>query len=406
MKKKLLIVILLCLGIGTAYADEVINIDLNNYGNATPYTGTAVVDDGINRWNVYYGSWGLPMGSPRSANLAGSTEPCQPSTYAAQVWIGDPGVDHNYVTGAGDGLMDDGFINNPAIAGDPNIRLWGRDAYGGTFDVYVYGSETGSFTLTRGGVVIGTKTVTGGITAGQFVEGGNYVVFPAVNISNDPDFLLIKYSNIINGIQLVKQKDPIALQNGTEFGFADYDVAFETNGRGEDDQPFGPDLIGPDDWSPYGYISYLDSGEYMEYDFTMDELNEGEYNVYVIVDVLEYDANNMDLYINDLFLGTAKAPYSGGLELAQTAPLTVNIFGGSDVQTFKWEMSALYYHNAAYFRFERIGPINMPDCDAVYRYGFEYAGDFNRDCKIDFKDLDMMTEQWLSCIDPNENNCP
>jgi len=48
----------------------------------------------------------------------------------------------------------------------------------------------------------------------------------------------------------------------------------------------------------------------------------------------------------------------------------------------------------------------LPDCNAVYKYGFEYAGDFNRDCKVDFKDLAMMTEQWLSCIDPNEDNCP
>jgi len=405
MKKKLLFIVLLCLGISVAaQAVEVINIDLNNYGDDTAYTGTAAYNDGVNQWNVYYGGWGKPMGSPRSLNLAAYNEPCEPSTYAAQVWIGDRGVDHNYVSGTA--LMDDGFVNESTVAGEPNIQLFGSGAYGGTFDIYVYGNEAGSFTVTRGSTVIGTKTVTGGVTAGEFVEGGNYVVFTGVNISSDPNYVLIKYSNMINGLQLVKQKTPVAIQDGTEIGVGTYDVAYETNQRSGETQVFGPDMTAADDYSSYGYLGYLDAKEYMEYDFTMDDGNEGEYGITAYVDVSTYDANYMNVYVNDLSLGTFWTTYTGEWDLASTNQVTVNLFGSSDVQTFKWQMSRAYYHNICYFKFERLGDLDMPDCDAVYKYGFEYTSDLNGDCKVDYKDLAVISEEWLSCIDPNENNCP
>lgn len=405
MKKKLLTIILLCLGMSlTVQADEVINIDLNNYGNDTAYEGTAVVDDGINQWNVYYGQWGLPMGSPRSANLATSEQPGVESTYAAQVWIGDPGNDHNYVTGAGSGLMDDGFINNPNITGDPNVRLWGTGAYGGTFDIYVYGSEAGSFTLTRGSEVIGTKTVTGGVASG-FVEGGNYVVFTGVNIANDPNFVLVKYSNVINGLQLVKQKQPVLIANGTQILAKDYDVALDTNRREEEATLFGPDLFVDEDYTGYPFIGYLDAGEYLDFDVVMNDINEGEYNIYALVDTRNVDATNMNIYFNGLFLGVVQAYFTNDIQLSATNPVTVNIFNNPDVQTLRCEISAVVGHNIYGFQFEKLGPINMPDCNEVYRYGFEYAGDFNRDCRVDLKDLDVITGQWLDCYDPNENNC-
>ncbi|MFA5293613.1 MAG: hypothetical protein WC496_11330 [Phycisphaerae bacterium] len=405
MKKKLLMVILFCFGVaGIASAEEVINIDLNGYGDDTPYSGTAVYDDGINQWNVYYGNWGLPMGSPRSANLAKSNEPCQPGTYAAAVWIGDPGVDHNYISGSA--LMDDGFINNPAIAGDPNIRLWGTGGYGGTFDIYVYGSEAGSFTLTRGSVTIGSNSVTGGVAAGEFVEGGNYVVFTGVNIANDPNYVLVKYSNVINGIQLIKQKTPVAVQDGTQISVIDYDVAFDTNRRSGEQTYFGPDTFFDAGYTDLFFLSYLDAGEYLEYDVTMDDVNEGEYNIYALVDTRNVMATYMNIYFNDMFLGAVEAAYTGDPFISSTNPVTVNIFNSTEIQTLKCEITGISAHNIAGFQFEYVGPINMPDCNEVYRYGFEYAGDFNKDCKVDYKDLDILSQQWLSCIDPNENNCP
>lgn len=405
MKKKLLIVILFCLASAAVVsANEVINIDLNNYNDNTPYTGTAAYNDGINKWNVYFGGWGKPMGSSRTMNLAAYNEPCMPSTYAAQVWIGDPGVDHNYVSGSG--LMGDGFINNPAIAGDPNIRLWGQGAYGGTFDIYVYGSAAGSFTLTRGSTVIGTKTVTGGVAAGQFVEGGNYVIFPGVDIANDPNVVRIKYSNVINGLQLVKIKSPVAIADGVQIDAGAYDVAYEINKSG-DSQVFGPD-IGTDPYNPgYHVVGYVAPGEYMQYDVTMDELNEGEYNVYLLVDTRNTDATGWDLYFNDMSIGSVTAPYTGDVPLSATTTATVNIFGKPGVQSIKWRMGGSgSYQNVAAVAFQWLGPVNMPNCDSVYKYGFQYTGDLNKDCKVDLKDIKLMTDQWMNCYDPNTHNCP
>jgi hypothetical protein len=409
MKKKLLIVILFCFGIaGMASAAEVINIDLNGYNDANVYTGTAAYNDGINKWNTYFGGWGKPMGSPRSANLANYNEPCVPGIYAAAVWIGEnAGTNRLYVYGTG--LMDDGFKNNPNVPGDPNIQLFGQGGYGGTYDIYVYGASAGTFTLTRGSTVLGANSVDGTAPSGQFVLGKNYVVFQNVNIANDPNFVRIKYSNVINGLQLVKKKQPVAIKNGTEIGARDYDVAFDTNRRSGESQLFGPDIGGADAWSTYGYVGYLDyynGGEYMEYDVTMDDVNEGEYNIYALVDTRSVDAINMDISFNGLMLGTVQAAYTGEPDLSMTNPVSVNIFGSPEVQTFKWQLSAAAYHNIAYFLFERIGNLNMPDCNAVYRYGFNYAGDLNGDCKVNYKDLDLISEQWLSCYDPNENNCP
>jgi hypothetical protein len=418
MKKKLLVVILFCLGIfATAGAVEVINIDLNVDGDANAWTGYAAYDGGTDVWHAYYSGKGKAMGSQRSANLADYTEPCKPGTYAKQIWIGNNGQDHSWFRDTNQpspGMLNDGFLRTSA--GEANIVLWGRGAYQGKFDIYVYGNADGNFALHRYGVVTGPNHITGGYAGFQEGPAGNYVVYPAVEI-NEPNYgfdandpraggIFISYTNQISGIQLVSTKRPVAVYNDSNIGASQYDVSYETNARGGETTYFGPDIFAGDVYSPTGYIGYLDASEYMEYDITMNESNEGEYRIRAWVDVSAYDANYLDIYLNGISFGTLAA----GLQPTEYVWPTdnwvsANIWAGSS--TFKWSMSRAYYFNLAYFEFERLGDINMPDCNAVYKYALnDYSNDLNHDCSVDFKDLKFLTDHWLECYSPDPNDCP
>jgi hypothetical protein len=356
MKKKLLLVILFCLGItGMALAGiyptqfdgdanrQVISIDLNGYndGNA-PAAG----------WNVYYGGWGKPMGSPRSANLRDYNEPNLPSTYAAQVWIGDNGKNHYYKWGSG--VMDDGFIQDPnAEPNDPNISLFGQDAYQGTFDIYVYGDTPGDFNLT----VNGTKR-------------------PQVISANSVGMKIIGSS---------------------------YDVAYETNARDSEGQHFGPDIDNTVPGRP-GIVVYIDSGEYMEYDITVNDANEGRYAICAGARTT-WGPASVPLYLDDKPLGIVDRP-EGYDDVEDTNSVNVNLYGRSEKYIIKWQVPARAYFDLGYLKFTWLGDVNMPDCNAVYAEGFEYAADLNHDCHVDYKDLYQMTQNWLKCESPDPNECP
>lgn len=412
MKKKLLIVILFCIAIaGVASAREVINIDLNGYNDNRPYSGTAAYDDGINKWNAYSGGWGKPMGSPRSFALVTSAEPNRPGVYAAQVWIGDPGVDHTYKTGTG--LMDDGFVNGPN-AGDPNIQLFGSrtfGTYGGTYDIYVYGNAAGSFTLKRGSTVMGANSVTGGVPAGQFVLGGNYVVFSGVNIASDPNFVRIIYSNEINGLQLVSTKQPVAINsNRVRIIAGNYDVAGDLNPVGSDAAPRGTNLYGPEVFSDAcvpgsRYVGYLDTGEFMEYDITVDVANQGRYAIVMDLNPQTHGTAGLRLYVDDVNIGYTSRDAALQSVGPTIPPLDVNLVAGT--HTIKWVCAVDTAHpstgeNVYDVNLTRLVPsaVVIPDCNTVNGYALDYAGDLNKDCYVDTKDLDVITEQWLDCDDP------
>jgi len=418
MKKKLLVVILFCLGISaTAGAVEVINIDLNVDGDANAWTGYAAYDGGTDVWHAYYSGRGKAMGSQRSANLADYTEPCKPGTYAKQIWIGNNGQDHSWFRDTGQpspGMLNDGFVRTSV--GEANIVLWGRGAYQGTFDIYVYGNADGNFTLHRYGVVTGPNHITGGYNGFQEGPTGNYVVYPAVDI-NEPNYgfdaqdpraggIFISYTNHISGIQLVSTKRPVEVNDGQTIRATQYDAAYETNARGGEPTYFGPDIFAGDSFIPTGYVGYLDGGEYMEYDITMNESDEGVYQIRAYVDVSAYDANYLQIYLNGISLGTLFAGYLPNQYVYATGWTDgVNIWAGSN--TLKWFMSRAYYFNIDYFEFKRLGDINMPDCNAVYKYGFNnYTADLNHDCSVDYKDLVKITDNWLSCYSPDPNDCP
>ena len=391
-------------------AAEVISVDLNNYNDANEYTGEAAVP-GATVWRAYYAGWGKPVGSPRSANLADFNEPNKPGTYAAQVWIGDPGTNHTYESGTG--LMDDGFVNDPCVAGEPNISLFAvpdfpftdGDAYGGTFDIYVYGAADGNFTLESPVYGPNTKAVTGGFT-GDFNEGQNYVIFEDILI-DDTNTVILSYSNKLNGLQLVSDKQPVAIRDVLRLDVTDYDVAYETNARAGEIHEFGPDTGEVNDpWEGImPSVFYLDTDEYMEYEITVDEANEGYYQIDAYVRTQYGPADDLDIYLDNIFLGTLSYTLTSTYFVKTSNPVSVNLFEGS--HTFKWVSTGPeLYFDLSDFEFDRVSDVVINDCNDVYKYGLNYASDYNRDCHVDERDLALMVDNWLNCYDPNVDNCP
>ncbi len=433
-KRKLLTAVLFCFSIaGMVLADEVISIDLNNQGDANAYTGEAGVP-GATVWRAFYEGWGKPMGSARTAGLADYDEPNKPGTYAAQVWIGVPDDGpFNYVSGSA--LMDDGFEKsggptdpNPAIyiIGEPDYggKTSSSGAYSGTFDIYVYSSEPTWITLTSPAIGSSSKQVTDTYTGGSVIEPNNYVVFDDVVVNDgnnvvlgDANTVVVSWDNIINGLQLVKRKEPVALEgkptsdpNGTVISAGDYDVAYETNARGADEiSHFGPDIgAGEFDKEPVdrdGCIYYLETGEYMIYDITVDDVNQGEYEIHPEVATAWSDAD-MRIYLDDRLVGTVTHPHSDQNPKFYMAdvPVYTNIFAGS--HEVKWVVGSPMYFDVGSLKFYWVGDINMPDCDAVYKYGFNYTSDYEKDCRVDANDLKMIVDHWVECFDPNQDNCP
>ncbi|MBA7581017.1 hypothetical protein ES708_22916 [subsurface metagenome] len=417
-KMKLLTAVLFCLGIaGMASAVEVINIDLNAQGNDIAYSDdVAGCSDATNIWRAYSEGWGKAMGSPRSANLVDYNEPNKPGIYAAQVWIGTDMNDCNtYGPPDGNGLMDDGFVKTGGGPNDPNIRLWGVGAYGGidpNFDIYVYGANDGNFTLTCPirDPNSETKHVNGWSSAG-FVPGENYVVFYDVPIPNEPNHVTISYDNVLNGLQLVKLKDPVVIiGDQTYINATEYDVAYETNLRADESQQFGPDIDGVND-----VVNYLDSREYMEYDIEVKDGNEGWYQVKAYVQT-ELAPASLDLYLvyrgNDIYLGTVTREQTTETTFYPTTTIEFNLFAGS--HSIKWVTSSEIYFNLSELLLDKDGDLRNVDCNEVYKYGLKdpmdlYGeGDGDGDCHVDFKDLAVITDpcNWLECYDPNTDNCP
>jgi hypothetical protein len=426
-------------------ATEVISIDLNKQGNDIAYSGKGAVDgNAVQVWRAYYAGWGKAMGSPRSSDLADYNEPCMPSVYAAQVWIG---VDANGATYETYGpcdvnLMTDGFRKTGGGAANPCIHLWGQGAYGGTtssntypyhFDIYVYGGGDGnasSFTLTQ--AISGrseTNSISGGFD-GNFVQTKNYVVFRDVNIggvdSNDANSVAISFTGAINGLQLVKLKTRFecvkddlsnygspSMGQGFEVNATAWDVAYDTNRRAGESTYFGPDLgiinelpyCGADANVNAPCVMYIDGGEYMKYDINVPAASQGNYNIYAWVDTTNGSCSNLNVYIDDIPLGTLQQTnLANYFQLTTDSYANGNLFAGP--HTFKWQSSALEGYNLWRFEFQYVKGIYMPDCSAVYTYGFNYAGDFNKNCYVDFNDLKILANEWLTCYDPNQKNCP
>ena len=436
MKWKLFTVVLAVLAAGAVVlAAEVINVDLNGYNDYKGYVGNGAYDVCDNAvWTVYYGEWGRPVGSKRTESLVGSGIPANQqfyaSVYAAQVWIGDNGQKHYYLWG--DALMDDGFIANAGQ--EPNLALFGQGAYQGVYDIYVYGSAAGSFKLTklRGGVKsTQTQAVAGDANAGLFELGHNYVVFDNVDINNayspnDVNDTYISYTNVINGLQLVKQKDPCVIEPNA-LGFCkipagDWDVAGDRNQRPTSDNEttrFGPDTYTDvTDTNTNGpRVGYMEPSEFMEYDIAVDEANEGQYEISLAIPGGTYgriDPNAMKIYLDDKFIGEVNVSAGGSTTLpagtmGETNTLKVNLYEGA--HTVKW-----YFYgsgvdgvnsgfNIYYVKFNKLGNVVVDDCGDIVLAGQTLVKDLNGDCIIDVKDLKMAVEDWVLCNNPDPSLC-
>jgi hypothetical protein len=406
-KKKLLTVMVFCLIASLAMADDVISIDLNGYNDANAYSGEAAVP-GATVWRAFSTGWGKAMGSPRAVGLPDYNEPNTAAIFATQVWIADPGTDHDWVPGSE--LMDDGFDANGVT--DPDIKLialgWtiegsapgaggsplDQGAFGGTFDIYVYGS--GNFTLESPIYGPTTKEATGGFS-GTFTENVNYVVFTGVLV-DDSNEVSITYDGTINGLQLVKAKSPFDLtSSGGDLDAINYDVARDTNRRmGGGTSRFGPDL------GDGTAVSFLDGGEWMEYDVNVAPADAGRYSVYALLNTVngttgtDFVVSVNGVEYGNLFTDTQQ-------EVINTTSVSdMRFFKG--INTFKWQVSAERGYNINSFHFAYVGPLDM-NCPLVDLHGFDYAGDFNKDCIVDANDLAGIVDNWVSCYSPDANDC-
>ncbi|MBN1764483.1 MAG: hypothetical protein JW860_04435 [Sedimentisphaerales bacterium] len=395
-KKRILMMLCICVGLmGVVHADQVINIDINTFGDPCAYTGTAAVDDGINQWTVYYGGWGEPAGSPRCADLTYAGDPNHPAgTYGRAVWVGDPGGDHTYQ--AGTALLDDGFVNDPCTAGNPYFALFGDGGYGGLFDIYVYGDAAGDFILDIPNdpcFVAITKSVTGTTTG--FVEGENYVIFDDITIVQYND-VQIEYTNELNGLQLVSKSEPLAIlppEQTLVIDARNYDVAHDTNARTAGD-PAENEQYGPDIGDS---VAWLDAGEYMIYDVVVDPNKVGEYAVSMTLQA-EYADAATDIYIDDVYIGTVSYPQQEDDTIYETPPVLGNFFEGN--HTLRWFTPGQQYHNIFELKVAHVGPVNMPTCQDVYDYGFNYIGDITGDCSVDLEDFAVLLADWTVNYDP------
>lgn len=411
MKMKLYSVVLLILGAGViAPAAEVINIDLNGYNSSIPYIGNGAYDVGDSTiWKVYYGGFGAAIGSDRTESLVPATVPedelWYPSVYAAQVWIGDDGQNHGYLYGSG--LMDDGFVKDGAS--NPKISIFGDGAYQGVYDIYVYGSEAGDFILNYYGTQT-TKSVAGDANEGMFELGHNYVVFEDVDINNiDSADVNIAYTNVINGLQLVKQKEPFVIEPNSlgliRVPAGDWDVAGETNQRTEESDIRGPDTFFDDVNAIGTVVGYLDTREFMTYDIVVDEANEGQYEISLGIMGGEYgfvSDSSMKMYLDDEILGevTLASGTQAG-DINDTSTVIANLYAGN--HTVRWYLyGGNTGMNIVYVKFTLIGDAACPD---VVTAGFTLTQDLNGDCVVDLQDLYLAVDDWVNCNNPDPSQC-
>jgi len=392
MKMRLLTTVSIVLvAVGIVTAAEVINVDIKGYGDKTPYVGNGAYDVGNGAvWIPYSGGWGVPVGSSRTEGITPPVPVAQQllsSVYAAQVWIGDNGQKHGYKWGSG--LMDDGFT--AASPNEPNISIWGDGAYQGLYDLYVYGNDDGNFILDQNSVKT-TKHVTGGVTPGAFVNGGNYVIFTDVNvISTDSSKLYLTYTNKLNALQFVKKKSPFVIEPNAlgliRIPAGDWDVAGDRNMRTTETTHFGPDTM-YDDVNAIGrFVGYLDTLEFMDYDINVNDANKGQYQICLGImgggQYANIPAGEMRILLDDVNLGDVNHPtlVPAGT-IGDTTTVTANLYPG--IHTVRWLLyaSGNTGFNLAYVKFTRIGNIS-----------------------VGFQDLDLWVNNWLICNNPDPNGC-
>jgi hypothetical protein len=207
---------------------------------------------------------------------------------------------------------------------------------------------------------------------------------------------------------------------GFEINAPAWDVSYWTNRRDGEPTFFGPDLgvitadpnyVYEDQWEGNVHcVTYIDGLDSMSYDINVPAASQGNYTIYAWVDTYNGTCGNLQVYIDNTLLGTlvyATQPTDDDFVATNTNAAGGNVYGNlfKGPHTFMWQSSAQEGYNLWKFTFERVGDVNMPDCNAVYKYGFGYPGDFNHNCRVDFNDLKVLTSSWLTCYSPDPNDC-
>jgi hypothetical protein len=293
----------------------------------------------------------------------------------------------------------------------------------------------------------------------------------------DPNCTILSYTNRINGIQLASVKrrvraagpaDPCIVAKAgpglprekvkgmwpvetpsqimpipynscsTNILCADYDAYYETNARGGEYDHEGVDAgwaILPDswwpgslegyvdeDWAKDGYTTYIDTGEWGEYDIVVTSETKGRYyikalvncwwaaadiGIYVdgsdelgrLVQLRYYDETNPDDDMDPPEMDPNAVYWAYDAETFPDTPkgLEVNFFTG--FHKLRWRQNAAYYDILG-FNIDYVwGPCCLY-CEDIIDWGLGLAGDINEDCYVNFEDLAMFADTWLQPKEP------
>jgi hypothetical protein len=330
------------------------------------------------------------------------------------LWLGDDGLNHGYQYGSG--LMDDGFVSDDPCTTEPKLDIFGEGAYQGIYDIYVYGNDAGSFRLNYYGVVT-TKTVTGGVAAGTFVNGGNYVVFSNVDLNDTTSgSIYLNYTKKLNALQFVKKKSPFVIEPNAlgliRIEAGNWDVAGDRNTRDTETTFFGPDTWFDDGNGIGRNVGYIDTEEFMDYDITVNDANKGQYQISLGImgggSYAYINAASMYIYLDNRLIGEVNHPAAiPAGTIGDTTKVTVNLYPGS--HTVGWDFKGYAGTNTGFsiadVNFVKIGNTVISNCADVVSYGFALTKDLNGNCVVDLADVALMVDNWLICNNPDLNGC-
>ena len=93
----------------------------------------------------------------------------------------------------------------------------------------------------------------------------------------------------------------------------------------------------------------------------------------------------------------------GNPDVQETDTVLANLFEGS--HTIKWATPDDRFNDVVDLRFNFFGELVVHDCDEVTKYGLNYPGDINLDCRVNLADLAAMAANWTECNNPEEGAC-
>ncbi len=345
-------------------------------------------------------------------------------------------------------------------------QVWMRDGRGTEFGPSTLTGVNNENNWVAGDNFVKFTDVWIGGNATRDANGPNDVYLDNDVYLSDPNCLVIGYNNQIDGIQLasVKRKvrmsgyylptpandpcvvaiaspgalrravkgqwpveTPLAVikltgtSNRTNLLCGDYDAYYETNLRGGEYDKDGPDAMWAtsgeplieyvdQDWVADGYMSYVDSAEWMEYDLIATTDTKAFYKVRAIVNCW-WGAANIGVYVDKSEelgeleqekyedMGTAETDANA---LYWTNDVTIMLLTG--FHKLRLRQNGAYY-NILGFQIAYESTLVVNFCSDVLKYGLGIPGDINRDCYVDLEDLKVIVDDWANCNDPQDPSC-